>query len=157
MNAGYVFDVCSSAYRQAWAEVYEKCGMKALDAGAFKKTTWRPDKKPRVVDFLADFALAGRAALEREGGHSRLILFEMYCLGGAPWKRTCRIVGISELTGAEWLEEIKGIVGMELVARGIYPVRRYFLEQTAEYDPDDILSEEAMEVRVQAGNEQEMS
>ena len=132
MNAATVFDICHSAYRQAYAEVYEKCGMKALDASAFKKTSWRPDKKPRVVDFLADFSLAGREALRRESKNSRLIFFEMYCLGGAPWKASCRNAGISEITGADWLDEIRLIVGVELVARGIYPVRGYFLEQTQE-------------------------
>ncbi len=133
MNPRFIFDSCYDAYREAWAHAYLKGGMKALDASAFKRTTWRPDNKPRIVDFIADFSLAGCEALKREGHASRLIFFRMYCLGQAPWKAACRNVGISEFTGADWLDEIRAIVGKELLARGIYPTKKYFLEPIARH------------------------
>lgn len=142
VNTQFIFDVCHDAYRHAWAEVYEKCGMKAIDAGAFKNTTWRPDNKPRMVDYLADFSMAGRAALQRADKHSRLVFFEMYCLGQASWRRACRNVGINELTGANWLDEIRTIVGEELLARGVYPVRNYFLEPIS-YNSEEALQRES--------------
>jgi hypothetical protein len=146
VNISFIFDVCYDTYRQAWAEVYEKCGMKAMDASAFKRTTWRPDNRPRAVDFLADFAMAGREALAREAKDSRKVFFEMYHLGGASWRACCRNAGINELTGADRLDEIRVIVGKELLARGIYPVRKYFLEEFCsenlpQYEPTDRATE----------------
>lgn len=139
MNAYFVFDVCFDAYRQAWEDVYSG-GMRAVDAGDFKGTSWKPDKKPRLQDFLADFAMAGRAALAGEMRSRRLILFELYHVGGAGWKATVRHLGVSEFIAAQWLDEIRSAVGQELIDRQVYPVRKYFQQPTG---MADILWDEA--------------
>jgi hypothetical protein len=79
-----------------------------------------------MVDFVADFALAGEAALDRRQA-SRMILFRMFYLGGADYERARRELGITPDTWADWAIQIRRRVGRELVRRGVYPPGRYFL------------------------------
>jgi hypothetical protein len=124
MNA---FDVCWDVYR-ACAEQSAGGRIGAVDASVFKEHKWRPETKPRFEDFMADFARAGAAALGGKKMASRRVLFDVYVAGGAPWDRACWHLGICEFTGARWMEEIKHLVGAELVKRGIFPPKEYFRE-----------------------------
>ena len=59
---------------------------------------------------------------------SRLVLFQMYYLGGAEYQAARRLLGISERTWAYWAEEIRHVVGRELLRKGMCPPSRYFKE-----------------------------
>jgi hypothetical protein len=126
-----VFDVCLTVYRGCRDQIaYGRLG--AVDASAFKQKQWRPDRKPRAEDYAADFARAGKEALNREGRHSRMVLFQFHYLGGAGYEETRRWLGLSEMGWVKWTEEIRTLVGQELVRRQIYPPEKYFEEFRAE-------------------------
>ena len=119
----FAFDVCLEKYKAC----VEVCGhIHALDPTAFKEHRWRPAHKPRPEDFTADFCLAGHEALEREGLHSRLVLFDIYYAGACPYETAREWFGLSELGWVHWTEEIRRIVGHEFIERKIFPPRRYF-------------------------------
>jgi hypothetical protein len=80
------FDVCWEVYRGAREVLESKRGISALnwkDTGNF---LWKPDYRPRLNEWVADFALAGRAALEPACWASRMVLFRTYYLGLAPYR-----------------------------------------------------------------------
>jgi len=56
-----------------------KRGVAALNMEMETKYSWRPDVRPKMKDWVADFALAGQAALEgpdgRRDGAVSLVLF----------------------------------------------------------------------------------
>lgn len=122
------FDKCHEVYRACWDECYVKRHMQAVTMEAFKKSNWKPDRKPRPEDFLADFAIAGETALAGEGFHSRLILFRAHYVSLAPWESVRHFLGLSEMGWVRWTEDIRKVVGSELVRRGVYPVKAYFEE-----------------------------
>ena len=128
--------------------------------GSASKFLWRPDLRPRLVDYVADFALAGERALASPDGSvsprrpsmsrrhhtkcpgnkktslpgvlraSRLILFRMYYLGGTEYHAARRTLGISERTWADWTDEIRDRVGRECLRAKMFPPGRYFREMT---------------------------
>ena len=53
---------------------------------------------------------------------------ELYYLGGAEYHAARRQMGISELTWAQWAEEIRDRVGRELLRARLFPPGRYFHE-----------------------------
>ena len=57
---------------------------------------------------------------------SRMAMFRVYYLGGAEYKAARRHLGISELTWADWAEEIRTRVGQELSRSGVFPPSKYF-------------------------------
>ena len=57
---------------------------------------------------------------------SRMAMFRVYYLGGAEYKAARRHLGISELTWADWAEEIRARVGQELTRAGVFPPSKYF-------------------------------
>ena len=57
------FDVCWEVYRGAREVLETKRGISALNWQEAKKYLWRPDFRPRLNEWVADFALAGQAAL----------------------------------------------------------------------------------------------
>ena len=124
------FDECLTVYR-ACREACDSGRLSAIDASAFKGNQWRPDRKPRAEDFVADFARAGESVLKQEGWHSRLILFRLHYLGGAGYRAALEFLGLGEMTWVAWTEEIRTAVGQELVRRKIHPPQRYFEEFTA--------------------------
>ncbi len=65
------------------------------------------------------------------GMASRMALFRVYYLGGAEYQAARRHLAISEITWADWAEEIRGLVGRELTRSGVFPPARYFRETTA--------------------------
>ena len=57
---------------------------------------------------------------------SRMAMFRVYYLGGAEYQAARRHLGISELTWADWAEEIRTRVGRELAQTGVFPPSKYF-------------------------------
>src|SRR5579863_9755795 len=107
------FLVCHEIYVAARELVNSRIATTQLQSAS--KYLWRPDLRPRLVEYVADFALAGERALGEEirgeansncrnkvPRASRLILFRMYYLGGAEYRAARRLLGISERTWSDW-------------------------------------------------------
>jgi hypothetical protein len=120
------FDVCWEVYRGAREVLEAKRGMSAMDWKEATKFLWRPDFRPRLAEWVADFALAGQAALERPDRASRMVLFRLYYLGLAPYENTRHFLGVSEHSWVNWSEEVRRRCGKELLRRGMFPPRKYF-------------------------------
>jgi hypothetical protein len=143
MLATFAFDVCHDVYLAAREAIDTR--MATLNAESSGKYVWRPDRLPRLAEYVCDFARAGERALgfysvqrRRKGGQaearptffrgSRMAMFRVYYLGGAEYQAARRHLGISELTWADWSEEIRRDVGRELTRAGIFPPSKYFRE-----------------------------
>jgi hypothetical protein len=151
MLATFAFDVCHDVYRAAREVIDTKIPTLNLESSG--KYMWHPDRMPRLAEYVADFARAGERALEGRGelrhstsfraspslgplrtspSHgplraSRVAMFRVYYLGGAEYNAARRHLGISELTWADWAEEIRTRVGRELTDAGVFPPSKYFL------------------------------
>jgi hypothetical protein len=143
----FAFDVCHDVYRAAREVIDSK--IPTLNVECSGKYLWRPNRMPRLAEYVCDFALAGERALgaqrvcERDKGQqaeacsagfsraSRLAMFRVYYLGGADYPSARRQLGISERTWADWAEEIQRAVGRELTRAGMFPPSRYFRESVA--------------------------
>jgi hypothetical protein len=66
MLATFAFDVCHDVYRAAREAIDEK--IPTLNMEAAGKYQWRPDRMPRLAEFVCDFARAGERVLGEEGG-----------------------------------------------------------------------------------------
>jgi len=164
MLATFAFDVCHDVYRAAREVIDTK--IPTLNAEISGKYQWRPDRMPRLAEFICDFSCAGERALGGESRTgfslspsprynmaqrprtgtraleqiamrqaeacptgfkpSRMAMFRVYYLGGAEYHAARRHLGISELTWADWAEEIRRLVGRELARSGVFPPSRYF-------------------------------
>ncbi len=143
MLATFAFDVCHELYRNAREVIDTKIATLNLEASG--KYSWHPDRVPRLAEYVCDFARAGERALGEApprspgrlprgeyGGSmlplraSRMVMFRMFYLGGAEYRVARGHLGISELTWADWAEEIRSRVGQELTRTGIFPPSRYF-------------------------------
>jgi hypothetical protein len=168
MLATFAFDVCHDVYRAAREVIDTK--IPTLNMESSGKYTWRPDRMPRLAEYVADFARAGERALGEVGqtllsvrsdasrAHnnasvrfhsmhgcapgrngqagvpvllervraSRMAMFRVFYLGGAEYQAARRHLGISELTWADWAEEIRARVGRELAQMGVFPPSKYF-------------------------------
>jgi hypothetical protein len=150
MLATFAFDVCQDVYRAAREAIDAK--IPTLNAEASGKYLWRPDRMPRLAEYVCDFERAGERALcgavcaweGKSNGKgrqpeacptqvraSRMVMFRVYYLGGAEYQAARRHLGISELTWADWADEIRGLVGRELMRAGLFPPSKYFREMTA--------------------------
>ena len=61
MLATFAFDVCHDVYRAAREAIDEKIA--TLNAEGAGKYQWKPDRMPRLAEYVCDFALAGERAL----------------------------------------------------------------------------------------------
>ena len=122
------FDVCWEVYRGAREVLETKRGVAALNLQEPTKFLWRPDIRPRLNEYVADFALAGQAALHGVQWASRLVLFRVFYLGLAPYERARPFLGLSEMGWTNWTEEIRRRCGQELLRRRMFPPRKYFQE-----------------------------
>ena len=146
------FLVCHEIYAAARELVNSRVPTTQLQSAS--KFLWRPDLRPRLVEYVADFARCGDRALGatfsgRKSGlitkpfsgsrnekasraarstprASRLILFRLYYLGGAEYEAARLLLGLSERTWSDWAEEIRQRVGAELIRARMYPPARYF-------------------------------
>jgi len=75
------FDVCREVYRRAREVLELKRGISALNRKDTGKFLWKPNFRPRLNEWVADFALAGRAALERRAGLHAWFCFARIILG----------------------------------------------------------------------------
>jgi hypothetical protein len=132
MLATFAFDVCHDVYRAAREVIDTK--IPTLNMESSGKYMWHPDRLPRLAEYVADFARAGERALEGRGRlhsstsfrASRMAMFRVFYLGGAEYQAARRHLGISELTWADWAEEIRARVGQELSRTGVFPPSKYF-------------------------------
>src|SRR5262249_23918350 len=69
------FDVCWEVYRGAREVLETKRGISALRPEKAGKFLWRPDVRARLNEWVADFALAGQAALDAPERASRMVMF----------------------------------------------------------------------------------
>ena len=76
----------------------------------------------------AGVGLPGGQACPTAFRPSRMAMFRVYYLGGAEYHAARRHLGISELTWADWADEIRRLVGRELTRSGVFPPSRYFQE-----------------------------
>jgi len=65
MLATFAFDVCHDVYRAAREVIDTK--IPTLNMESSGKYTWRPDRMPRLAEYVADFARAGERALGEVG------------------------------------------------------------------------------------------
>jgi len=126
VKAELAFDVCWDVYRSAREVLETKRGLAALNQKDVGKFLWRPDIRPRLSEWVADFALAGQKALDAPDWASRMVLFRLYYLGLAPYENARHFLGLSENSWVQWTEEIRKRCGKELLQRGMFPPRRYF-------------------------------
>jgi hypothetical protein len=154
MLATFAFDVCHDVYLAAREAIDTK--IPTLNSEASGKYQWHPDRMPRLAEYVCDFAMAGERALggglsgeKRKGRQaearptlfrttpshtfraSRMAMFRLYYLGGSEYYAARRHLGISELTWADWAEEIRRLVGGELTRAGVFPPSKYFREMSA--------------------------
>ncbi|HEX9345750.1 MAG TPA: hypothetical protein VF900_07475 [Candidatus Acidoferrum sp.] len=120
------FDVCWEVYRGAREVLETKRGISALNWKDTGKFLWRPDFRPRLNEWAADFALAGQAALDGPDWASRMVLFRLYYLGLAPCENARHFLGLSEYSWVKWTEQIRHRCGKELLGRSMFPPRKYF-------------------------------
>jgi hypothetical protein len=120
------FDVCWEVYRGAREVLEAKRGISALKPEDCGKYLWRPDFRPRLNEWVADFALAGQAALDGPERASRMVMFRLYYLGLAPYERARHFLGLSERAWVDWSEDVRQRCGRELLRRGMFPPRKYF-------------------------------
>jgi hypothetical protein len=127
VKAEMAFDVCWEVYRAAREVLETKRGVAAIDwQQDTTKYLWRPDLRPKLKDWVADFALAGEAALRGPERASRMAMFRLYYLGLAEYERARRFLGLSERGWVNWSEEVRRRCGEELLRRGMFPPRKYF-------------------------------
>src|SRR5258706_14677674 len=100
------FDVCWEVYRGAREVLETKRGISALNWKDTGKFLWRPDFRPRLNEWAADFALAGGAALDGAGLGSRMVVFSPYYLGGPPWGKWRPFFSLSGETLVNWTRKI---------------------------------------------------
>ena len=127
VKAEFAFDVCWDVYRSAREVLETKRGVCALNYKDSTKFLWRPDIRPRLNEWVADFALAGQSALDGPERASRMVMFRMYYLGMAPYETARHFLGLSETNWVQWSEEIRRRCGAELLQRDMFPPRKYFV------------------------------
>jgi hypothetical protein len=119
--------------------VVEICGKPGQRTVAFTAPERANDRRrlaggegrPRLNEWVADFALAGQAALEGPDWASRMVMFRVYYLGLAPYDNARRFLGLSERSWVNWSEEIRRRCGKELLSRGMFPPRKYFVSSSS--------------------------
>ena len=128
MKTEFAFDVCHDLYRTA-REILDGC-LHATDLKSRSKYLWRPDLRPRLAEYVADFTLAGQRALVAPALASRMVLFRVFYLGNAPLHAARAHLGIGELTWEQWSDDVRARVGQELLRRKMFPPRDYFRDST---------------------------
>lgn len=128
MRAEFAFDVCHDVYRAARVTLDGKLGTTNLNSR--DQYLWRPDLRPHLAEYAADFALAGHRALRAPLLASRLAMFQVFHVGCAESQEAMKHLGVGEITWNQWLDEVRSRVGRELLQRGMFPPRNYFRKGT---------------------------
>jgi hypothetical protein len=129
MKPEVAFDVCHDVYLVAREALDGDLAASNLSSQA--EYLWRPDIRPRLTEYVADFALAGRKALSAPSLASRAALFSVYYVGCGEIHSARKYLGIGEITWAQWVDDIRTRVGGELLRRGMCPPRDYFRKMSA--------------------------
>lgn len=124
MRPEFAFDVCHDVYLAAREVLDGKLG--TTDLNSREKYMWRPDLRPHLAEYVADFALAGQRALASPYLSSRLVMFRVFYVAGTEYHAARGRLGICERTWATWADEVRERVGSELLRRGMFPPRDYF-------------------------------
>jgi hypothetical protein len=126
VKAELAFDVCWEVYRNAHNVLETKRGISALNLKDTGKFLWRPDYRARLNEWVADFSLAGHAALEGPEWASRLVLFRLYYLGLAPYERARHFLGLSERGWVKLVGRNSHALRKRVVTPTMFPPRKYF-------------------------------
>lgn len=59
-----------------------------------------------------------------------MVLFRVHYLGLVAYERARPFLGLSQMGWVNWTEEIRRRCGQELLRRGMFPPRMYFLEES---------------------------
>ena len=129
MKPEFAFDVCHDVYLAAREVLDGKLG--TTDLNSREKYMWRPDLRPHLAEYVADFALAGQRALAEPWLASRLVMFRVFYIGGIEYGSARGRLGICEQTWAMWADEVRKRVGGELLSRGMFPPSDYFRGEPA--------------------------
>src|SRR2546428_12866284 len=117
----FAFDVCWEVYRGAREVLETKRGVSALDLQDTGKFLWRPDVRPRLNEYVADFALAGEAALDGPGCASRMILFRVFYLGLSPYERAPPFLRLRGMALSPWNAQIRPQCGKKNLPPRLFP------------------------------------
>jgi hypothetical protein len=120
------FDICAEVYVNAKGAETRGIGPVRLECSW--KYIWRPDVLPRPVEYVADFQRAGRRALGAPRWRGRLRMFLLHYCALVEYRAARARLGISELTWSQWRDDIRDLVGLELLRSGVFPPGRYFHE-----------------------------
>jgi len=121
------FDVCWEVYRGAREVPGGQARMSAMDWKEATKFLWRPDFRPRLAEWVADFALAGQAALEGPECASRMVLFRLYYLGLAPYENTRQFPRPQRAKLGELVGGSAPPLRQRAAAPRMFPPRKYFV------------------------------
>ena len=72
--------------------------------------------------------MLGKKALERDGLHSRVPIFDQFYIALRPYEQTRIWFGLSEMGWCRFTEDIRRVVGKELIREELFPPKRYFQE-----------------------------
>jgi hypothetical protein len=122
-----VFNICHDRYIECRVQL-RNGKLNAINPAACANTP-PSTAVPRQTEYVLDFDLAGRSALEAKAKwRQRLRLFQVYFCDGVPYQQAMDQLDISPGTFDYWAQEIKKTVGAELRRRGLYPPSVYFRE-----------------------------
>ena len=124
MRPADAFEICHEVYVNARQLLDHQVGTLHLEVS--NKYLWRPDNRPKLAEFVADFVLCGQRALAAPRLKERLRMFRLHYCTGVPYHAARARLGISELTWSNLAEEIRHCVGRELLRVGVFPPGRYF-------------------------------
>jgi hypothetical protein len=119
-----VFDICAEVYVQARGAVERTIGPVRVEMPY--RYLWRPDVLPRPVDYVADFYRAGRRALAAPRWRGRLRMFLLHYCELVEYPAARARLGLSELTWSQWRDDIRDLVGRELLRARVFPPGAYF-------------------------------
>jgi hypothetical protein len=103
-----------------------KRGVGAIDWKLGSKYLWRPDLRPKLKDWVVDFALAGQAALDGPHLASRMVMFRLYYLGLAEYGPRASLSGFKRAQLGELVRGSAPEVWRRTAAPGDVPPRKYF-------------------------------
>jgi hypothetical protein len=124
-----IFEICYARYRSAKKHI--GAGHAALDPNQPAGYQWRPERV-RAAEYVADFELIGRRALNPPSWEGRRRLFEIYFVWMVPYRRAIVLVGVATGTFDWWMQQVKQTVGRALDRAGLFPPAAYFRKRSRE-------------------------
>jgi hypothetical protein len=123
------FDACLASYRHCRALRDGRPG--AVNPFASARRLYRPDRLPRLGEYIADFeACCLRAMQPARKNKLRIRFVRLYYIDGHSYRVVLNLLGLTPGTLDRWNWELRRRIGTELLLRGLYPPARYFKEPT---------------------------